>query len=159
MKLSIAKDVYAFKLDPKLLTAAVYGYKGVSKKHIFIPSEIGKYKVIEVGHIQDRQKRKYNWFDVEQIILPESIRTVKLSAFNGCHKLTNISLPQSIEKIEMLAFAYCEALEYVYFPKNTVEIGDAAFLGCRNLKTVVVPETIRKIGRAAFPENTEIMFY
>lgn len=59
------------------------------------------------------------------------------SAFQGCNNLSgNLVLPESVETIKAWAFAYCENIETVNLPSTLSELGQSAFNGCGGLFTV-----------------------
>ena len=59
------------------------------------------------------------------------------SAFQGCVNLSgNLVIPESVETIKPWAFAYCEKIETVSLPSSLAELGQSAFNGCGGLFTV-----------------------
>ena len=55
---------------------------------------------------------------IEEIILPESIKTIGENAFRNCKKLTSVSLPKNISSLGSSAFNGCSALNTVTFHFN-----------------------------------------
>lgn len=109
-----------------------------------------------------------HWKDLEYVVLPSTIKTIGICAFNGCTLLQEIKLPDSIEHIEDGAFRFCESLKQVCLPsnlnvlspelfygsgiesieihQNIKEIGYWAFWGCKHLKRLIIPESVTHIG-------------
>ena len=49
--------------------------------------------------------------NIEEIILPSSIRKLTKNAFTGCESVKKITLPKRIKKIEEKTFYKCNKLE------------------------------------------------
>ncbi len=110
--------------------------------------------------------------DMEEVVLPDSVRAIGNHAFANCPSLRTVTLPESLEVLEAGAFDGCSALggtvtlppatttlekavfrgcalTGVVFPEGMEEIGEEAFAGCA-FETLVLPEGLKRIGRAAF---------
>ena len=72
---------------------------------------------------------------LEEIIIPDSIKTIESSAFYGCQNLVNLDLG-SVEKIGDSAFANCNSLKEIVIPNSVKEIGNSAFSDCAKLEKV-----------------------
>ena len=99
----------------------------------------------------------YKYADIlETIVIPEGVREIGKSTFEGCITLKNITLNKDIQRIDDNAFNLlvngtasvakvnlkdCEELEY---------IGNYAFQGCNNIEEIVLPDSIKHIGAYAF---------
>jgi hypothetical protein len=99
----------------------------------------------------------YKYADIlETIVIPEGVREIGKSTFEGCISLKNITLNKDLKRIDDTAFNLlvngtasvakvnlkdCEELEY---------IGSYAFQGCNNIEEVVLPDSIKHIGEYAF---------
>lgn len=66
--------------------------------------------------------------------IPQGVKHIGLSAFDGCSKLTNVELPATIESIGNYAFEYCSGLTTIQIPQHTLNIGSGAFYNCSNLQ-------------------------
>ena len=75
---------------------------------------------------------------------------IEYCAFWECASLQNITLPEGIRSIGDSAFSDCTNLQSVVVPNSIRSIGDSAFSGCTNLQSVVIPNSIRSIGDSAF---------
>lgn len=110
---------------------------------------------------------------LEEVILPQGLRTIDCYCFEGCLKLSKIILPSDLMQLSGGAFYKCFSLERISIPKNITsipvecfadcvnlseiilpeglrEINDYAFIGCMNLSRIVLPSGLLKIGAAAF---------
>lgn len=79
--------------------------------------------------------------DVEEVILPNGLKTIGEAAFYQCSSLKKINFPEKLERIKHFAFKSCTALESVYFPKEILYIESSAFENS-GLKHVTLPEKI-----------------
>ena len=94
--------------------------------------------------------------ELESVAIPEGVRIIGSSAFEGCVGLKSVSLPSTLERIENNAFnvyssSYtsqanislenCSRLEY---------IGSYAFYGCTGIEKILLPESVDYVGAYAF---------
>ena len=77
--------------------------------------------------------------DVEEVILPNGLKTIGEAAFCQCSKLKKINFPEKLERIKRDAFRSCTALESADFPKEMLYIESSAFEDS-GLKHVTLPE-------------------
>lgn len=88
--------------------------------------------------------------------IPESVKTVKKHAFEGCFWLTKITIPENVNSIEGWAFKDCINLTSVNIPNSITEISGSTFSGCSTLCSVVVPDGVSSIGTYAFDGCTRL---
>ena len=70
----------------------------------------------------------------EIITIPQYVKHIHCSAFEGCDWITQIILPDTLEDIPHNCFKNCSKLESITVPKGVNKIADTAFDGCKNLK-------------------------
>ena len=87
---------------------------------------------------------------LEQITIPDTVKTIKSHAFVNCDSLREVNLPESLTTIGDGVFYVCDGLPYIDFPESLVTIGEATFAGCDVLETVNLPERLTKIGKNTF---------
>lgn len=99
--------------------------------------------------------------NIETIILPKSLKTIKLGTFAYCDKLRDIEFPYELEKIygtnsmstmyESGAFQDCSSLTEINLPQSlkTIE-GGYVFANCSKLKTINIPDSVFDIGYFTF---------
>lgn len=108
-------------------------------------------------------------------IVPRGVEHIPVSAFWGQQQLNELILPESIRHIGEYAFAFCTALERVQFAASgfcTVEyaaffectklrevtlpfsaiLPSSLFAGCRSLERVVLPNELRFVKPSAFKD-------
>lgn len=76
----------------------------------------------------------------EEIIIPESVKTIDKLVFYGCASLKNLTL-NGAETIGESAFAMCDALENITISGNckTIE-GDEPFVSCKLLQSINITD-------------------
>ena len=113
------------------------------KKVIF---EGNKIQAIESNTFQDCK-------NLQEIKLPEGLKTIQYNAFLRCKALEEIIIPDAVTVIEKQVFSQCTALKKVTLGTQLTSIGDHAFNECLALKTIVCPdETPATLGsKAVFP--------
>lgn len=79
-----------------------------------------------------------NNLHLQEIRLPEGIRIIHDSAFEGCKNLKRVYLPATLEHIGRGAFMDCSMLEEIVIPKKVMLVGGLAFDGCTSLKKIKV---------------------
>ena len=89
-------------------------------------------------------------FNLESIILPNSVTRIGISAFAGCRSLTNITIPNSVTTIEGSAFYDCSSLTNITIPNRVTRIGISVFNGCSSLTNITIPNSVTTIEDSAF---------
>lgn len=85
-------------------------------------------------------------FNITEVILPDTIETIKNEAFIGCKSLKKITFSKSLKVIEPAAFLDCSSLESVIFPEGLTKIYSSAFENCINLREIHIPSTLITMG-------------
>ena len=75
---------------------------------------------------------------LQEVMLPDDIKTIGTGVFAGCAALTKVNLPQ-VTRINIQAFQECTSLETLALDKVT-EISREVFYGCTSLKTLKIPK-------------------
>ena len=84
-------------------------------------------------------------FDIESLVIPNSVKEICWCAFQECKCLKSIVIPDSVTKIGDRAFKDCTGLTSIVMGASVKEIDKTAFDGCSALKTITVPK-----GKTAF---------
>lgn len=85
-----------------------------------------------------------------EVILPDSMKYIGKSAFEGCENLKRVVIPKDLERIEERAFAFCSSLGSVNIPNSVNYIGSGAFLQCGSIKKIVLPPNLNIIRAYTF---------
>ena len=72
------------------------------------------------------------------IILPESVEIIGRNAFWGLN-ITSMKIPEGVKEISESAFQGCTKLKSAKIPESIEKIGSMAFRGCSELTTVDIP--------------------
>lgn len=120
-----------YELDITTKTAKVTP-GGKYSGSVTIPASVTKdgveYEVTAIGEEAFKQ-----CFELHNITLPNSIKTLEQLAFYNCLNLENIDLPTSVTKIGYFAFGACHSLKSMFIPKSVTDLGYAAFSECESL--------------------------
>ena len=73
---------------------------------------------------------------LQDLTLPEGVKTIKERAFQNCNKLTKIPSNNVLESIEDGAFQGCTGFTIITIPATVKYIWANAFSGCKNLTDV-----------------------
>lgn len=93
--------------------------------------------------------------NLESVLLPEGIDTIKTFAFGYCMNLTSVQIPQSAKTIEDFAFI-CAPLNSIILPDSLESIGCNAFSNA-NITSIKFPNSLKKLGGfSACPGLTEV---
>lgn len=84
----------------------------------------------------------YERANLESVILPISLRTIKQGAFIGCKDLKVITIPENVDQIDAYAFRGCTSLESVSIKGKLTSIKGMIFYDCTSLKSVKFTEGI-----------------
>ncbi|MBR3031366.1 MAG: leucine-rich repeat protein, partial [Bacteroidales bacterium] len=85
---------------------------------------------------------------LQQIVLPESVITIRGSAFSGCVNLASVTvgseqtMGSNIKTIVGYAFQDCSALTDVVLPSALENLGGDAFMNCTGLTSISIPESL-----------------
>ncbi len=109
----------------------------------------GTYKIKDGTKLMAYGAFDYNP-ELEEIIIPASLKTISQSAFVNNGKLTKIEIPETVEKIEPYAFQNCSSLKRIAIPEGIKVIERGTFEGCTKLEEVVFPHGLTTIGEVAF---------
>ena len=71
-------------------------------------------------------------------VIPNTVTSIGMGAFNGCRGLSSIIIPNSIRRIEQLAFQQCTSLTSITIPNSVTNIDFSAFSGCFGLEEINV---------------------
>ncbi len=74
---------------------------------------------------------------VSNLIIPNSVNTIKELVFNGCTCITSVTIPNSVTSIGSYAFLGCTGLTSVTIPNSVTVIGGSAFSDCTSLTSVI----------------------
>lgn len=101
--------------------------------------------------------RTFKQTNIEDIILPNTVKHIESYAFEKCKKLKRINFPKSLRKIESNAFYECEKIMELYLHEQIAFIGFSAFYGT-SIKTVTLPSSVNIKAFNAFSRGTKLVY-
>lgn len=88
--------------------------------------------------------------DLTTVLIPDSVKRIEHSAFEGCSNLNTIIISNSVTEIGGDAFNSCSSLVSVEIPDSVTEIGPGAFWGCSSIVSVKIPLGVTEIAPGTF---------
>ena len=162
----------------------IYRYAINKKDSIFVlpktVKEIGVYAFGFVKHLKMVKiseglevigKEAFYTSDIEEIILPNSLKFINDSAFDCCFSLRKLVFPKSLVRLGKSVFSNCHSLSEIDVTNTIMDVTSFQFSHCQSLKEIILPSSITLIGYGMFtgctllnkiniPENvTEIQDY
>jgi len=83
-------------------------------------------------------------------IIPNSVTSIEMCAFEGCKNLTSINIPETVTYIGAGAFKDCTKLTSITIPNSVTTIGEYTFCDCSKLTSVTIPNSVTSIEASAF---------
>ena len=90
------------------------------------------------------------------ITIPDSVTSIGNSAFNGCTNLTSITIPDSVTNIGEWTFRGCTNLTNITIPDNVTSIETGTFRGCESLTSITIPDSVTTIEKWVFDDCTSL---
>lgn len=87
----------------------------------------------------------YDKDNLEEVALPNSLRTICEGAFIACDGLKGIIIPENVYQIDAYAFRACTSLETVLIKGQLTSLGGMIFYDCTSLKIVEFAEGITRL--------------
>ena len=141
-------ELTEFSFDEQNGEVTITGYNG-DKTVLSVPETINELPVAAIGE-NAFSEDGIGANGLQQITLPEGLRTIGVGAFSNCIYLTSVKLPSTITDIRESAFWSCSAMELSSLPQSLETVGDYAFQYCYNLKAIDLPDGCRTVGEEAF---------
>lgn len=94
----------------------------------------------------------YSCYNMEKLIIPNTVTRIKQYAFHDCHSLKNVKFPNSLTTLDDYIFENCTTLESVELPNSVTTIGTSVFRGCQCLKSVKLSSGMTTTGNSTFRE-------
>lgn len=87
---------------------------------------------------------------LSEVNLPNSLKSIGESAFEGCKELVSIKLPESLLTMDNAVFYDCSALASIRIPESVKSMGNNTFSGCSSLTSVHLSAELTFIGEYTF---------
>ncbi len=151
----VAKKGTSFTVDGKKYklksssTVAFTGLKNKSDETVTIPDKvkIGG-KNFKVTAIANKALKDTN---IKKVTIGSNVKTIGVSAFEGCKKLITLTIGGKVTKIGNKAFKGCKALKSITIPSKVTTIGQEVFRNCSKLEKITIKSTkLKSVGKNAF---------
>ena len=89
----------------------------------------------------------------ETLVIPSEIDglpVTEIGGFSGCYSLKSVEIPDSVITIKNSAFCDCDSLTSLIIPDSVTTIENSAFDNCDNLASIEIPESVTSIGYDVF---------
>ncbi len=123
-----------------------------SKIHLVIPEKVVEngvtYTVTSIDNQTTEEKKGVfaSTYDIQSVIVPNSVTTIGADVFWSCMGLQEISLGNSVATIGDNAFQYCAALRSISLPNTLTSVGNHFLCHCNKIEALVIPENLVSIG-------------
>ena len=102
-----------------------------------------------------------NGKEVKDLIIPNSITSIRSYVFSGCSSLTSVTIPNSVTSIGDNAFSGCSSLTSITIPNSVTSIGRSAFYGTSWIEQqpdgVIYVNNVLHEYKGEMPTNTSIV--
>ncbi|CAJ1968411.1 unnamed protein product [Cylindrotheca closterium] len=85
-----------------------------------------------------------------EVILPDGLREIGKSAFEGCILLRHVEIPDTVEIINDESFQDCKSISEMDLPGGLKKLGRYAFCRCVSLIKIKVPSGVEVVGECCF---------
>ena len=85
----------------------------------------------------------YNYDSLISIDFPNTLKSIKNTAFEHCSLLQEVIIPDSVTSISYHAFRDCEKISKVKLSNNLYELESGIFYNCDNLRELYIPATVK----------------
>lgn len=91
---------------------------------------------------------------LETITIPDSVTTIRSTAFSNCEYLKQVILPSNLQEIHDYAFENCTKLANITIPDSVTTIGDRAFYNTA-ITDVTLPSALETFGVNVFKRTDD----
>ncbi len=130
---------------------AIIQYTGTELTKLVVPSSIGGVQVVSINN------KAFNDSPVENLILPNTIRSINSNAFDINSNLKEIHCASTSVTVGNYAFQKCSNLKTVDIP-NITSLGQLAFAYCNSIDEIKLMK-VSSIGKNAFSASTLSRIY
>ena len=92
---------------------------------------------------------------IKTTIIPNSVTSIGIAAFEWCKGLTSLNIPESVTSIGSSAFESCKNLKEIVIPNSVISIGNFAFESS-GLTNITIPNSITSINQSTFSKCTDL---
>lgn len=132
-----------------------------SLSSVTIPSSVNTIEMDAFSNCQNGRDVYYagsveNWCKIKCYINSSPLSNGAKLYING-ELVTNLVIPDGVTGIGISAFMGCGSIRSVTIPDSVTSIGEFAFYGCTSLTSVTIPNSVTSIGSHAFANCYRLM--
>ncbi|EDR28613.1 hypothetical protein, conserved [Entamoeba dispar SAW760] len=120
---------WCFSECPSLTSIDIGNVQFISEDRVFVGKE--KLASIPINNLKRINGRPIRERDINEFVIPTSIRKIGDGCFKGCSSLKSINIPSSVSKLGDNCFSECSSLKSINIPSSVKCIGDECFSGCK----------------------------
>ncbi len=144
----LKKEVFSEGLEYKLSGDKTYyslvGIGSCTDVDIIIPSV---YEGLPVTEIESEAFKGNK--TIKSVVIPESVKTIGISAFNNVVSLESVTFKEGLVSIEYGAFSFCDNLTKIVLPQSLRRVSQV-FACCPKLTDITLNEGLIEIGFGSF---------
>ena len=92
----------------------------------------------------------YNCTDITSFTFGDQVEKIPAYLCKNMSKLEAVIIPESVKSIGLSAFMNCSKLTSFEFPEGVVTVATSILEGCIGLKTLIIPSSVSTINQDAF---------
>ncbi len=101
------------------------------------------------GNVKNIGQMAFQNSGIEEVILPDSVKTIEYGVFSGCENLMDVTFGTGVTAIGDAAFAFCTNLRNIVLPSKVKTIGELAF-AFSSLESITIPNSVKTIEYGTF---------
>ena len=140
--LNAAEEDLLYELNEEEDGIIITGYTGTLTSFA-VPSQVEGLPVVRIGD------HAFYETEIEEVVLPRTVKSIGEYAFGFCRDLTYLGLPEGLEVIEAYGVECCYSLDMVQLPESLHTLEDQAFWGSGQTQ-MHIPAGLLEIGEGAF---------
>lgn len=110
--------------------------------------------ISEDSSIQEISDRAFRKTKIRSIVIPDSVTTIGLRAFEECTELESVTLSDNLQSIMDSAFAGNQSLKSIKFPDSVTHLGNGAFSRCTQLRQIELGRGISNLSAGVFDSDS-----
>ena len=96
--------------------------------------------------------------NIQSIHIPAGTKFIGSSAFSGCKNLHSVIIPEGVEAIDGDVFNGCTGLKQLHLPNSITKMEAGALSGCTGLESVNIPAHVETLPWRVFEGCTSLKF-
>ncbi len=149
-----------FDLDDSVVKIADRAFFGSGVEFVRMPPSVksigaeayrcSRVRQLKLGNVERIGQNAFDGCeDLEELIIPDSLRSMSRSAFSYC-SIKKLRVGSGVEKIPECAFKHNRDLKEVVLSDGVKTIDKDAFANCESIERIAIPASVTYIGKGAF---------